>query len=878
MGMCLYGLVVMPRLDGDGRWMKLVNGFVTITTASKSRFEEGVAMEVTRALAETIGERYVSTMGEEYAARYLLSKCMELKEYADKHRPDLEVVVAREQVIGGIGRQEAFGLEIANVYNNLTNVVLKVSPKGSRGRKAVLINGHYDSTLGSPGASDCASCVGIGYAIARTIIHHQDEEISSPVVFLFNGGEETLMQASHGFMASSMFSKDVGAFINIESTGNWGPDVIFQHTDDWTLKAFSKVAPYPRGNSMAQDFFELGLIPADTDYRMFSYRHHGYVPGVDLAFVFDGIAYHTKQDVVDRIRPGTIQSMGENVLEAVKEFTRVLGLPGYKESTYADRATVQSRGQVFFDIVGRYMIVYDFRIATVLHNIPLLAFLSLSLLAGHSETIYGDQYIADPLTMLKCTSKILISFLSAMIAPAIVGVCRSFITQKPISWYGNFLEACLIYIPAGVAGLLYPFSKEDEPAYKKLVAGSGLFFSLLSSLMVLFGMNSSYLPASWGFGALFVSVMSLIADIYLWGLLGMILPCYLNCSVSITTLMHVTEKIGLTGSLPGPLGIILTDCIVGILAGYSVAILFGCMTPYLVSAFRNRRKSLCIALMVFSVTLAYISSFWEVSLYNFSVRPMAEPYSEHAPKRMIFQHIHRIKDNKVEDVYFSACSLDAIPVDEQRMLPPNLRSLPSRSFHSSDWVAFYPLNYLVSGITKQDVLNANETSWEVEMESFWPSLPRLKQVSTFGSALHNAREALLHGYQLVRSAVVNQGTHNKSGDPFNRIQRKYFELDTALPGWAVLNITGQVRGWSVGKDGIARVKGYPDQHIVRYASGPYTTKWKFWLDVSSENPSINIDVFVKHMKISPRARMLLQGIPEWISSVSLTAWQESYNF
>ena len=163
----------MPSLDagsGDGSWVQTVKGFMTMTTKSESRFEEGIAMEVTRALAETIGERYVSTMGEEYAAQYLLSKCMELKGYADSHRPDLEVVVAREQVTGGIGRQEAFGLEIANVYNNLTNIVLKVSPKGSSGRKGVLINGHYDSTLGSPGASDCASCVGIGYAIAKAII------------------------------------------------------------------------------------------------------------------------------------------------------------------------------------------------------------------------------------------------------------------------------------------------------------------------------------------------------------------------------------------------------------------------------------------------------------------------------------------------------------------------------------------------------------------------------------------------------------------------------------------------------------------------------------------------------------------------------------
>ncbi len=44
----------------------------------------------------------------------------------------------------------AFAFEIANVYNNLTNIVLRIAPKGSSA-KAVLVNSHYDSTLGTPG-------------------------------------------------------------------------------------------------------------------------------------------------------------------------------------------------------------------------------------------------------------------------------------------------------------------------------------------------------------------------------------------------------------------------------------------------------------------------------------------------------------------------------------------------------------------------------------------------------------------------------------------------------------------------------------------------------------------------------------------------------
>jgi hypothetical protein len=40
---------------------------------------------------------------------------------------------------------------------------------------------------------------------------------------------------------------------------------------------------------------------------MFSYKHYGSLPGLDIAFLLDGAAYHTDRDTVDRLRPGTLQ-------------------------------------------------------------------------------------------------------------------------------------------------------------------------------------------------------------------------------------------------------------------------------------------------------------------------------------------------------------------------------------------------------------------------------------------------------------------------------------------------------------------------------------------------------------------------------------------
>ena len=47
----------------------------------------------------------------------------------------------------------AFKFELANVYRNLTNVVLRLSPTDpvAAAKKAVLVNSHYDSMMGTVG-------------------------------------------------------------------------------------------------------------------------------------------------------------------------------------------------------------------------------------------------------------------------------------------------------------------------------------------------------------------------------------------------------------------------------------------------------------------------------------------------------------------------------------------------------------------------------------------------------------------------------------------------------------------------------------------------------------------------------------------------------
>ena len=61
----------------------------------------------------------------------------------------------------------------------------------------------------------------------------------------------------------------VTAFINIEAAGAGGKEVVFQTGPQhpWLAVSWARHAPYPVGNSLAQEMFQAGLIPSDTDFR-----------------------------------------------------------------------------------------------------------------------------------------------------------------------------------------------------------------------------------------------------------------------------------------------------------------------------------------------------------------------------------------------------------------------------------------------------------------------------------------------------------------------------------------------------------------------------------------------------------------------------------
>ncbi|CAB1352076.1 unnamed protein product [Coregonus sp. 'balchen'] len=160
------------------------------------------------------------------------------------------------------------------------------------------------------GASDDA----VSCAVMLEVLHSL-ANLSTPlrhgVVFLFNGAEENVLQASHGFITQHPWAKQVRAFINLEAAGVGGKEVVFQTGPEnpWLVQAYVHAAKHPFASVVGQEVFQSGVIPSDTDFRI--YRDFGNIPGIDLAFIENGFLYHTKYDTSDRILTDSIQRAGE---------------------------------------------------------------------------------------------------------------------------------------------------------------------------------------------------------------------------------------------------------------------------------------------------------------------------------------------------------------------------------------------------------------------------------------------------------------------------------------------------------------------------------------------------------------------------------------
>ena len=104
------------------------------------------------------------------ASDYLLDQLEQIQALAEKTRDDLNVEV-EVQTVSGSYHLDLFMTPVYLTYSGLDNLLLRITPDGvDKTAGALLVNAHFDTAIGSPGAADCASCTAIAIETARAIV------------------------------------------------------------------------------------------------------------------------------------------------------------------------------------------------------------------------------------------------------------------------------------------------------------------------------------------------------------------------------------------------------------------------------------------------------------------------------------------------------------------------------------------------------------------------------------------------------------------------------------------------------------------------------------------------------------------------------------
>lgn len=428
--------------------------------------------------------------------------------------PDVSVEVEVQRPCGSFHLE--FLNSFSNSYCNITNVVVRLSLKqhglasGVEGdsRPAVLINAHFDSFVMSRGASDD----GVGVAVMLEVLRlmssraHPDslpDRLQNPVIFLFNGAEESNLQGSHGFITQHRWANSVRAMINLEAIGAGGRELLFQCNSPWVAGVYAENAPFPRSSGIAHEFFQLALWrAAATDWRPFIEFGPPAIAGMDFAYVENGYAYHTSFDTPDIVGDGTLMHTGSNILQLAFALSAApeLSLPMEEWAALnnmqlmAGGTRVQSpfdSSFIFFDFLGLIQVVYSGWWMAALHFCG--CFLALivcvmklpdtpSLRAAAMHALWGQAA----------------SMLAAM-ATALV-----YALMAPMRWYaGGYGYASLIFIPPILlaeylmhekALLSEKFGVHEEAAMQ--VSGL-LFWTIQLAVTSVVGHRGSYLPLVW---------------------------------------------------------------------------------------------------------------------------------------------------------------------------------------------------------------------------------------------------------------------------------------------------------------------------------------------------------------------------------------------
>ncbi|CAI6002792.1 unnamed protein product [Closterium sp. NIES-64] len=847
-------------------------------TTPLDQFSEERAMAHVVRLATDIGIRQEGSEGLDLGRAYILDEVRRLKAKAS---PRLRFEIDDSRVSGSFHMNFLFR-SLTLAYQNLSNVVVRVSDASLPvdASPSILLNAHYDSPLGSPGAADCASCVATLLEALRAMAEG-GKVPRAPVIFLFNGAEEVFLKGVHGFVTKHPWSETVGAFMNFESSGSSLPDLVIQSGPVmWPNRVYAESAVHPSATVITQDFFP--HVPGDTDFRIVS-KDFDDVPGMDFMIMLRGYFYHTPYDVADKIMPGVLQMRGENLLPLLE------GLAAAPElKTRQGRREAAAKGEsnadqvpVFFDLFNHVSVFYPRHVAMAGNAALLGALYLVPWLTSPAASGYAT--VAQRCTALASAAFAqALTWLMAFVVPVLVAVGRIVLSGKPLAWYSSPNTAFVMFVPAAIIGTLLPhvsraggswskpalLSPQQEVAFCWSAHWGGLmYFVSLAMIVTLCGGGGGYIGVWWS--------LSLLPSLFIYNklqkmfghsnpiaLLGYLLPAAVPCAYCINFSAFYTffmaEKMGASGAAPLPWGLFVPDIVLACFIGIAVCIIVAPFAPIL-SRWIARPAFLRALLLISVVAAAHICTLF--------------PYSTHAPKRVVMQRVYTTHGGSVDgehppvtraettiataDCNDAAFLLATIPGLQAALAQPGNHSAMTLA-NKANLRALYPISDLID----RSFTFPAPPSPRLSSPGFrFPSIQVINDTTMLPPAPHHSSSLPL----------APNGTTLPQARRRLHLEVHAGSLDQV---WAsVLNITGPVTAWSLTPTLPPREvsRGGPPSLMVHYNGGGPGFKWQFWVELAA-GQQLNVELAVLDQVMDDDVSHIASVFPPWVALTASSSY------
>ncbi|CAM0903764.1 unnamed protein product [Alopecurus aequalis] len=393
--------------------------------AGKRGFSEASALKHVKYLTG-LGPHPVGSDSLDLAVQYVYAEAEKIKKTAhwdvDVQLELFHTDIGANRIASGLFNGKTL------LYSDLKHVILRIVPKylPEAEENLILVSSHIDTVSTTEGAGDCSSCVGVMLELARGVSQWA-HGFKSGVLFLFNTGEEEGLDGAHSFITQHHWRNSVRFAVDLEAMGISGKSTLFKGTHHWALESFASVAKYPSASVATQDVFLSGAIKSATDFQV--YQEVAGLPGLDFAYTDTTSVYHTKNDKMELLKPGSLQHSGENMLAFL---LHAASSPKFmKDAHEAKQESTEQKKAVFFDVLGMYMVVYPQRLATMFHN----SIIFQSLLIWGTSLLMGGR---DGLVSfgISCLG-IIIMWIFAVFLPVVVAFALPHICPFPVSFVAN---------------------------------------------------------------------------------------------------------------------------------------------------------------------------------------------------------------------------------------------------------------------------------------------------------------------------------------------------------------------------------------------------------------------------------------------------------